>query len=399
MNHEDFLLENYNYTLPEDQIAQVPTLPEHQAKLLIIDEKNQYQNTTFRELQNLLSKNDLLLFNQTKVFKARIPLHNVKILRRSGEERIVEGEIFIYRLQDQNLECLVSDDKNFKPWAKIFFNDHLILESLEYTEQGILFSLEGMELFDFLEQYGEMPLPPYITYTKEKEQRYQTYFAENIWSAATPTASLHFTKELLEKFNEKQIPCHFFTLHVGLGTFKPVYVEDISKHPIHQETMLVEKKVFEIIYQRKKEKKNLIAVGTTMVRFLETLPYLRWYLSFHSDFSTFLETISPEVKEFWNELTKEIDEEKAHSYIFALKEQESFFSVETKLFIYPGFQFRIIDQIITNFHLPKSSLLMLVSAAMGRENALQCYQYAIEQGYKFYSFGDGMWIKSKTLCM
>ena len=115
MNHEDFLLENYDYTLPEDQIAQVPTLPEHQAKLLIIDEKNQYQNTTFRELQNLLSKNDLLLFNQTKVFKARIPLKKVRILSRSGEERIVDGEIFIYRLQDQNLECLVSDDKNFKP--------------------------------------------------------------------------------------------------------------------------------------------------------------------------------------------------------------------------------------------------------------------------------------------
>ena len=201
----------------------------------------------------------------------------------------------------------------------------------------------------------------------------------------------------MEKFNEKEIPYHFFTLHVGLGTFKPVYVEDIRKHPIHQETMLVEKKVFEIIYQRKKEKKNLIAVGTTMVRFLETLPYLRWYLSFHSEFSSFLETISPEVKEFWNELTKEIDEEKAHTYIFSLKEQESFFSVETKLFIYPGFLFRIIDQIITNFHLPKSSLLMLVSAAMGRKNALQCYQYAIEQGYHFYSFGDGMWIKSKNL--
>lgn len=393
MNHEDFLLENYNYTLPEDQIAQVPTLPEHQAKLLIIDEDSQYQNTTFRELQNLLSKNDLLLFNQTKVFKARIPLKKVRILRRSGEERIIDGEIFIYRLQDQNLECLVSDDKNFKPGAKIFFNDHLILESLEYTEQGILFSLEGMELFDFLEQYGEMPLPPYITYTKEKEQRYQTYFAENIWSAAAPTASLHFTKELLEKFNEKEIPYHFFTLHVGLGTFKPVYVEDIRKHPIHQETMLVEKKVFEIIYQRKKEKKNLIAVGTTMVRFLETLPYLRWYLSFHSDFSPFLENLSDEVKTFWNGIIKDIDEEKAHAFIFSLKEQKDFFSVETKLFIYPGFPFKIVDQIITNFHLPKSSLLMLVSAAMGRKNALKAYEYAIAQRYQFYSFGDGMRIR------
>lgn len=209
------------------------------------------------------------------------------------------------------------------------------MKSLEYTQQGILFSVEGMNLFDFLEKYGQMPLPPYIAYTKEKEKRYQTVFAENTGSAAAPTASLHFTKELLEKFNEKQIPYHFFTLHVGLGTFKPVYVEDIRNHPIHQETMIVKKNVFEQVYQRKKEKKNLIAVGTTMVRFLETLPYLRWYLSFHSDFSSFLKIVSPDVKNFWNEITKAIDEEKAHVFIFSLKEHEDFFSVETKLFIYP----------------------------------------------------------------
>jgi S-adenosylmethionine:tRNA ribosyltransferase-isomerase len=306
------------------------------------------------------------------------------------------------------MECLVSDDKNFKPGAEIAFGGGITLRSRSYTNDGILFELEGREVVAFLEQYGQMPLPPYIQYAEEKEKRYQTHFAQELGSAAAPTASLHFTPELLEALQKKGVGISFSTLHVGLGTFKPVYCEDIRSHPIHQETMIIDGELWETIAKWKKEEKNLIPVGTTMVRLLETLPYVRAKERVsrnpnessrndglpHPSESERKRELSTPTQQFWESLTKDITTEEAEKFVKSISVHEKFLTIETQLFIYPGFPFRLIDQMITNFHLPKSSLLMLISALMGREEALKAYAYAIQQNYQFYSFGDGMWIRT-----
>lgn len=209
--HEDELLSSYNYELPESHIAQVPSIPAHSAKMMAcsIDQKGdcKTKDQIFFDLTESLNDNYLLFLNRTKVFKARIPLHNVKIIRKSGKEiQLLEGEIFVYAIQSQTeFECLVSDSKNFKPGTKILFNSTTTLHSLHFTENGILFKIEGDQIFSFLEKIGEMPLPPYISYEKEKEKRYQTFFAEEIGSAAAPTASLHFTPEVVRKLEEKKV--------------------------------------------------------------------------------------------------------------------------------------------------------------------------------------------------
>lgn len=392
---KDYLLENYNYILPPEAIAQEPHHPAHNAKLLIVEKgSDEYQHQTFLDLSKELWVHDVLLFNNSKVFKARIPLHEQTILRRSWIKKVIDGEIFVYRIIDtQHLECLVSDDKNFKPGAQIFFSDEIILHSIKYTENWILFKLVGDSSLEFLERFGQMPLPPYIHYSKEKEQWYQTHFAQEIGSAAAPTASLHFTPELLNLLKQQWVEISFSLLHVGLGTFKPVYVQDIRDHPIHQETMIVEWNIFEKIFYWKRGNKNIIPVWTTMVRFLETLPYLWKTLVLYNPLSQ--ERFKKECCDFWNTLTQDISPEVCKDYIKDFSLQENFISIETTLFIYPGFVFRIIDEMITNFHLPKSSLLMLVSALLGREEALKSYEEAIKKGYLFYSFGDGMWIKKK----
>jgi len=391
---EDFLLDSYDYDLPEEMIAQVPAQPAESAKLLIFSQSDSsIQDYHFYDLPNLLSSNDVLICNNTKVFKARIPLSQTKIIRKSWQERYVDGEIFVYQLlHDGRLECLVSDDKNFKPWAEVFLDEErwISLTSDEYAEDGILFSVKWIWIFDFLEMYGQMPLPPYIHYEKEKEKRYQTTFAQDLGSAAAPTASLHFSQKLLSDLRSKWVEINFTTLHVWLGTFKPVYEQDIRKHKIHREPIIIENSLFQQIYERKNGNKNLIAVWTTMVRLLETLPYLRASLS-----SREKESILPNVEAFHfrESITSDIQPSDYEKYVHDVTLQQSRIVCETQLFIFPGWKFRIIDEMITNFHLPKSSLLMLISALMWRKNALQSYEHAKHSWYKFYSFWDWMWIR------
>ena len=284
MENLDFLLDSYDYDLPQELIAQVPAQPVESAKLLVWTKgDSSIQDYHFFDLPDLLTSNDVLVCNNTKVFKARIPLNQTKIKRKSWEIRNVDGEIFVYQLNhDGRLECLVSDDKNFKPWAEVFLDEEkwISLTSDEYSEDWIIFSVKWIWIFDFLEIYGQMPLPPYIHYEKEKGKRYQTTFAQNLGSAAAPTASLHFSQKLLSDLHSKWVEINFTTLHVGLWTFKPVYEQDIRNHKIHREPIIIENSLFQQIYDRKIGNKNLIAVWTTMVRLLETLPYLRTSLSY-----------------------------------------------------------------------------------------------------------------------
>ena len=391
---EDFILDSYDYDLPPELIAQIPAQPVESAKLLIFSSSDSsIQDYHFYDLPNLLTSNDVLVCNNTKVFKARIPLNQTKIKRKSWEIRNVDGEIFVYQLNhDGRLECLVSDDKNFKPWAEVFLDEEkwISLTSDEYSEDWIIFSVKWIWIFDFLEMYGQMPLPPYIHYEKEKEKRYQTTFAKDLGSAAAPTASLHFSQKLLSDLHSKWVEINFTTLHVGLWTFKPVYEQDIRNHKIHREPIIIENSLFQQIYDRKNENKNLIAVWTTMVRLLETLPYLRAFLS-----SNEKELILPNVdaSNFRESITSDIHLTDCKKYVHDVTLQQNHIVCETQLFIFPRWKFRIIDEMITNFHLPKSSLLMLISALMWRKNALKVYGYAKQKLYHFYSFGDWMWIR------
>ena len=394
MESEDFLLNNYDYNLPQELIAQVPSEPAESAKLLIwFKSNNSIQDYHFYDLPNLLSNNDVLVCNNTKVFKARIPLKQIKIIRKSWEIRNIDWEIFVYQLlYDGRLECLVSDDKNFKPWSEVFLDEEkwVLLTSDEYSEDWIIFSVKWIWIFDFLEKYGQMPLPPYIHYEKEKEKRYQTTFAKDLGSAAAPTASLHFSQKLLSDLNSKWVEINFTTLHVWLWTFKPVYEQDIRNHKIHREPIIIENSLFQKVFERKKENKNLIAVWTTMVRLLETLPYLRKVLSEANK-----QKILPddEVFNFRESITYDIQVGDCEKYVHNISLQSNRIVCETQLFIFPWRKFRIIDEMITNFHLPKSSLLMLISALMWRKNALQCYEHAKHKLYHFYSFWDWMWIR------
>lgn len=394
MDSEDFLLDSYDYDLPEDMIAQVPAQPAESAKLLVWSGSDNFiQDYHFYDLPNLLTSNDVLVCNNTKVFKARIPLHQTKIIRKSWQERYIDGEIFVYQLlHDGRLECLVSDDKNFKPWAEVFLDEEkwISLTSDEYAEDWIIFSVKWIWIFDFLEIYGQMPLPPYIHYEKEKEKRYQTTFAKDLGSAAAPTASLHFSRKLLSDLRSKWVEINFTTLHVGLGTFKPVYEPDIRNHKIHREPIIIENSLFHQIFERKNGKKNLIAVWTTMVRLLETLPYLRASLSL-----TEKKSILPDENAFHfrESLTSGIQSTDYEKYVHDVSLQTNRIVCETQLFIFPGRKFCIIDEMITNFHLPKSSLLMLISALMWRKNALNTYEHAKQNWYHFYSFWDWMRIR------
>jgi len=395
MKNSDFLLDSYYYDLPQELIAQVPAQPAESAKLLIFYRSNSsIQDYHFFDLPNLLTSNDVLVCNNTKVFKARIPLNQTKIKRKSWEIRNVDGEIFVYQLNhDGRLECLVSDDKNFKPWAEVFLDEEkwILLTSDEYSEDWIIFSVKWIWIFDFLEMYGQMPLPPYIHYGKEKEKRYQTTFAQDLGSAAAPTASLHFSQKLISNLYSKWVEINFTTLHVGLWTFKPVYEQDIRNHKIHKEPIIIENSLFQQIYNRKNGNKNLIAVWTTMVRLLETLPYLRASLS--SDEKEFI-LPNGEAFHFRKSITSDIQQSNYEKYVHDVSLQQNRIVCETQLFIFPGWRFRIVDEMITNFHLPKSSLLMLISALMWREHALRTYEYAKEKLYHFYSFWDWMRIRN-----
>lgn len=338
--------EDFNFELPEELIAQTPLLQRDESRLLVLDKKTgEVEHKNFKDIIDYLNENDVLVLNDTKVIPAR--LYGVK------EETNAVIEILMLKEKTDNVwECLVKPAKRVKVGTIISFGDgKLKAECISTGEEGIReFKLiyNGI-LYEILDELGEMPLPPYIHEKLEDQGRYQTVYAKNIGSAAAPTAGLHFTKELMQKIEEKKIKIAYVTLHVGLGTFRPVNVEDINNHKMHSEFYTMSKETADILNEAKEKNYNIISVGTTSTRTLESIYNL------------------------YNEFRE--------------------CSGWTDIFIYPGYEFKAITKLITNFHLPKSTLVMLVSALAGRENILNAYNIAVKEKYRFFSFGDAMFIK------
>ena len=343
----DTNLSAYDYELPPELIAQNPAVPRDSARLLVVpsDNRNTPLHQVFRDLPNLLLPGDLLVMNNTRVIPARLSGR-----KSSG------GLVEILLLEEQQPNCwlaLVKPGKHFKVGAEIVFASlKATVMAIEPATGGRLLQFhlpEGVSLLSVLDTIGEVPLPPYITSSTALSEQYQTIYAQHPGAVAAPTAGLHFTPNLLQELQSQGINQAFVTLHVGVGTFRPVEVEDVTTHKMHQEWIEVPAETIEQIRQTKAAGGRIIAVGTTVVRALET----------------------------------------------AAKSMQPF-SGKTDLFIYPGYNMQIVDGLITNFHLPKSSLLMLVSALIGRKQLLQLYQEAIAHQYRFYSFGDAMLILPAT---
>lgn len=337
--------EDFNYDLPVNLIAQSPLERRDSSKLMILDKTTgDIKHSKFDSIIDELDSDDILVMNDTKVIPAR--LYGIK------EDTKAAIEILMLKEEEKDIwQCLVKPAKRIKVGTIVTFSDKLKAECCEVRDEGIrVFKLiySGI-LYEILDELGEMPLPPYIHEKLKNKDRYQTVYAKNIGSAAAPTAGLHFTKELMDKIRKKGIKIVFITLHVGLGTFRPVNVEDVTKHKMHSEFYSMDKSTADILNKAKKDGKRIISVGTTTTRTLETIMTL--YGCF--------------------------------------KECSGF----TDIFIYPGYKFKAIDALITNFHLPKSTLLMLVSALASKDIIMNAYSEAIKNNYRFFSFGDSMFIR------
>lgn len=337
---------DFYYDLPEELIAQDPLEDRSSSRLMCLDkETGDITHTHFRHILDELNTGDCLVINDTKVIPAR--LYGSKAGTNAGIEILL-----LKRKEDHVWETLVKPGKKAKPGTVISFGNGLLTgEVIDVVEEGnrlIQFSYEGI-FEEILDQLGEMPLPPYITHKLQDKGRYQTVYAKHEGSAAAPTAGLHFTEELLEQIKAKGVNIAHVTLHVGLGTFRPVKVDDVEKHHMHSEFYMIEEEQAERINRTKREGNRVIAVGTTSCRTLESA----------SDEEGILHAGSG-----W-----------------------------TEIFIYPGYSFKMIDGLITNFHLPESTLLMLVSALAGKEPIMHAYEEAVKEKYRFFSFGDAMFIR------
>ncbi len=338
--------DDFDFYLPEELIAQHPLEKRDSSRMLVLDRKTgEIEHKHFKDIIDYLDDNDVLVLNDTKVLPARL----------IGEKEETKAHIEVLLLKKESgdiWECLVKPAKRVKLGTIITFGNGLLkAKCTKIGEDGIRhveFIYEGI-FYEILDKLGTMPLPPYIREKLEDKDRYQTVYAKNLGSAAAPTAGLHFTKELLEKIKKKNIKVCYITLHVGLGTFRPVAVEDVTKHKMHSEYYSMTKEVADTLNTAKKEGKRIIAVGTTTTRTLET------------------------IMTKYNEFTS--------------------CSGWTNIFIYPGYKFKAIDGLITNFHLPKSTLIMLVSAFSSKKIILNAYKEAVSKQYRFFSFGDSMFIK------
>ena len=338
-------VEDFNYELPEELIAQTPLPKRDESRLLVLDKKTgEIEHKKFYHIIDYLNPGDTLVLNNSKVLPAR--LIGVK-----EETNAVIEILLLKNIENDCWECLVKPARRIKVGTIVSFGEGKLKAKCIYEgEEGIRhfeFLYEGIFL-EILEELGTMPLPPYIHEKLKDQSRYQTVYAKEVGSAAAPTAGLHFTKELLKKIEEKGVHIAYVTLHVGLGTFRPVSVDKIEDHEMHSEFYTMDFETAKLLNETRKKGHRIIAVGTTSTRTLETIMSL---------YGTFKECNG------W-----------------------------TKIFIYPGYQFKGIDCLITNFHLPKSTLVMLVSALAGRENILHAYQVAVSEKYRFFSFGDAMFI-------
>ena len=336
---------DFYYDLPKELIAQDPLEDRSSSRLLHLSMKDgSVEHRHFTDILDYLKDGDCLVINDTRVIPARLYGH------KEGTGALIEI-LLLKRKKDDIWECLVKPGKKARPGAKITFGNGILTgEILDIVEEGnrlIQFHYEGI-FEEILDQLGEMPLPPYITHKLQDKNRYQTVYAKHDGSAAAPTAGLHFTEELLKKVQEKGVNIAHVTLHVGLGTFRPVKVDDVEQHHMHSEFYMVEEDQAELINRTKKQGGRVIAVGTTSCRTLESA----------SDEDGVIHAGSG-----W-----------------------------TEIFIYPGYRFKMIDGLITNFHLPESTLMMLVSALAGKERIMAAYEEAVQEKYRFFSFGDAMLI-------
>lgn len=346
LNENEMKVTDYYFDLPQEQIAQDPLEDRSSSRLLVLDkETGEYSHHVFREITEFLKPGDCLVLNNTKVIPARL----------FGEKEGTQAKIEILllkRRENDVWETLVKPGKKAKVGTKIIFGGGLLVgEVIDIVEEGnrlIQFTYEGI-FEEILDQLGQMPLPPYITHQLKDKNRYQTVYAKYDGSAAAPTAGLHFTPELLQQVKDMGVDIAEVTLHVGLGTFRPVKVDNILEHHMHSEFYMVTQEAADKINNAKKNGHRVICVGTTSCRTIES----------------------------------------AADENGMLKESSGW----TEIFIYPGYQFKVLDCLITNFHLPESTLLMLVSALAGREHVLAAYEEAVKEGYRFFSFGDAMFIE------
>lgn len=337
-------LENFNYDLPTNLIAQEPAEPRDSCRLMLVDKKNgEWEHQSFRDILNEIRAGDVLVFNNTKVIPARL----------YGQRKGTGGKVEMLLLSpkgNDNWEVLVKPGKKALPGTEIVFNEHMSCQIVDKTDFGgriAHFKYNG-EFDSILDQIGEMPIPPYIHKKLEDKNKYQTIYAKYKGSAAAPTAGLHFTEELLEEIKNRGAGVYFVTLHVGLGTFRPVAKENIEEHEMHKEWYDVPQITADAVNRAKTEGRRIIAVGTTSVRTLESAGQTGTLVAGGG----------------W-----------------------------TQLYIYPGYEWNIVDAIVTNFHLPESTLIMMMAAFAGTNHILSAYKEAVNQKYRFFSFGDAMFLR------
>lgn len=335
---------DFDYNLPEELIAQTPIEKRDFSRLMVVNRNTkEIEHKHFYDLIDYLNEGDTLVLNNSRVFHAR--LFGIK------EETGAKIETFVLKPLSNNMfEVMIKPAKRLKNGTIVKFDDNLSMQVVEKYDEGLakvkFFGCD--DVFSYIDKIGTVPLPPYIKEKLDDDDRYQTVYSKDKGSAAAPTAGLHFTKELLEKIKDKGINVCYVTLHVGLGTFRPVKEDDISNHKMHSEFFIISEETAKIINDTKKRGKDIFAVGTTTVRTLESC-----YQKYGD--------IRP-------------------------------VSMNTDIFIYPGYEFKVIDHLITNFHLPKSTLLMLISAFYNKDDILKAYEEAIKERYRFFSFGDAMLI-------
>ena len=337
--------DEFDFYLDEKLIAQHPEEKRENARLMVVDRTTgEIEHKYFYDIVDLLNPGDVLVLNNTKVIPARLYGH------REGKNEEVEV-LLLENIRTNLWSCLVKPGKKMKIGTKLYFSEDFFCEVKDITESGeriIELFYKGI-LEEVLDKYGSMPIPPYITEELKDDSEYQTVYAKYDGSAAAPTAGLHFTDELLDEIEKKGIEIAYVTLHVGLGTFRPVKVEDVTKHKMHDEKYKIDEKASSIINKAIKENRRIVACGTTSVRTLEAC-----------------------FKKY-GEIRPTVD--------------------STDIFIYPGFEYKVVNALITNFHLPKSTLIMLVSAFSTKENILKAYDIAVKERYRFFSFGDAMFLR------
>ena len=337
---------DFYYDLPHELIAQTPLKERQKSKMLVLDkDSGNIKHETFENIIDYINEGDTIVLNDTKVLPARLFGHRV------GKEEAIE--VLLLKQRENDIwQTLVKPGKKLKIDTEIIFDEKLlrakVIDILEDGQRVIKFEYMGI-FNEILDKLGTMPLPPYITEKLEDKDRYQTVYSKNLGSAAAPTAGLHFTEEVLEKLKIKGVNIVYVTLHVGLGTFRPVKVDNINDHKMHSEYFVITKDACDIINETKKRGNKVYSVGTTSCRVLET---------------------ATDENGTIQEMAKETD-----------------------IFIYPGYKFKMVDSLLTNFHLPESTLLMLVSALAGKENIMNAYKIAVNENYRFFSFGDCMLIK------